>query len=222
MPTPFNMRRILLVCSTILLLDPVLNAQEVTPKTFAYTCINGENFTAHFKDHHVRLYFDTTTVKLPQVRTASGVKFEDKSTTFWAKGNEAMLMRRGASSNRCSIDHNASEWESARLDGADFRGFGDGGKWTLLTFHKGEGILLTNEYGTKSYTFKQGKLNAGFKQSSRTLLAENGQNSVAINLTDEPCTVPGSEQVYPTKIYIILNKMYKLRGCGKALTPPAE
>lgn len=222
MPSSPTLKSVMIACCTSLILSFPLHAQENTPKTFAYTCIDRVDFTARFENHTVRIYLKDRTIELPQVQTASGIKFEDNSTTFWAKGNEAMLMRRGLSSSRCSIDHNRSVWESARLDGADFRGFGERGKWTLLTFRKAEGILLSNEYGTRSYTFTQGKFTLGLRDNSRTLLAKNSAHSVAINFTDKPCTEPGNEEIYPTTVFIILDKMYKLHGCGKALVPPAK
>lgn len=57
---------------------------------FAYTC-DGLRFAAQIDSGAVRLFLPERTVRLPQVRAASGVKYAGPGVTFWAKGKEALL-----------------------------------------------------------------------------------------------------------------------------------
>lgn len=210
-------RKILIGAIAAIVSNSMLSAEETAQKTFAYSCSNGQQITAQYFHNSVKLYLPDETVKLPLVRSASGVKFENDAITFWAKNNEALLLERGRHNISCEIDDNASIWEAARLEGADFRGIGSQRGWELLTYQQGKGIVLTVDYGFKSLVFRNGTTYPAFKQHPTVILAKNKKHEVHIELSETECRDGKKEQTYPVSVFIVVDNLYKLRGCGKPL-----
>lgn len=64
---------------------------------FEYECPDGTRFTAQFPPgaNKMKLELDGVGYELPQVQSGSGIRYSDGTTTFWGKGREAMLERKG-------------------------------------------------------------------------------------------------------------------------------
>ena len=70
------------------------------------------------------LFLPDTTLTLPHVRSGSGAKYGEGTTTFWSRGEEAFL-ERGSETVDCVINRRASIIEDAKLSGMDFRATGN-------------------------------------------------------------------------------------------------
>lgn len=68
--------------------------------TLAYHC-DGLEFTVRYEDDHVTLQTAQQTYTLPQVRSADGARFERDGSTFWSKGEDAMVTLAGKPYTNC-------------------------------------------------------------------------------------------------------------------------
>lgn len=197
-----------------LLVIPAM-AQNELPVTAAFKCTDGTAFTARYADNSVRLYLPGKTVKLPRTRSASGARYADGKTIYWTKGDEAMLIRRGFAASDCKIDTKATVWEAAKLDGADFRAIGDESGWELLIFS--DAMILTADYSTTNLVFKDASIFEDRRKNRTTYHAHTKEHSISVTLSRGPCKSTMSDDVYETKVTILLDQERTLNGCGKAL-----
>ncbi|HEY6362032.1 MAG TPA: MliC family protein [Vicinamibacterales bacterium] len=89
---------------------------------------NGGTVTTTFHGDRVTLELSDRNVTLPHVVAASGARYSDGVSTFWNKGNEAMLELDGRSRS-CRIVRDP--WQEARDRGVDFRAVGQEPGWHL-------------------------------------------------------------------------------------------
>ncbi len=195
----------------------ILQAEETAPRTYAYDCNNGTRLTARFENDTLWLFLPEKTVHLPHAPTASGTKYADANTTFWTRGNEAMLLRRGRQNTSCRVDRKASVWEAAKLDGFDFRAVGNEPGWTLLIAGGGEGIILTTDYGTKSYIFKNGTTYEDKRKKQTTIQATTRKHKLKVLLQASPCIDSMSGEEFETTVTLLLDDTKEFNGCGQAL-----
>jgi membrane-bound inhibitor of C-type lysozyme len=72
-----------------------LKAQKpaTAPRLLVYQCSGGQGFVVEVdeKGDSALLKMDGQSVKLPQVPSGSGAKYNDGKTTLWTKGDEAFV-----------------------------------------------------------------------------------------------------------------------------------
>lgn len=90
-----------------IMVERVVNANTVVPplarKGVAFKCDEIE-FIAKFEANKVQILLAGRSLTLPQVISGSGARYADGSTTFWNKGNTALLEMNGISYKGCKTD----------------------------------------------------------------------------------------------------------------------
>ncbi|CAH0991938.1 hypothetical protein SIN8267_02053 [Sinobacterium norvegicum] len=183
--------------------------------TFVYQCGDQISFTAHGNDESKWLFLPGKTVELPKVAAASGEKYSDGETTYWSHGEETMLETAGQRYSDCLIDRRASIWESAKLQGVDFRAVGNEPGW-VLELGPDEQMTLVTNYGEEHIVFDlpQPEVNKANKTSYYS--AENDNYTIDVTITGSACNDDMSGDAFEATVEVNLNYQ-NLRGCGKAL-----
>jgi len=183
--------------------------------TYVYHCDGGYSFTARVTAADSWLFLPGATVRLPRVTSASGVKHSDGSTTFWSKGDVALLEHAGASYRNCRNDRRAAIWEHAKLNGADFRAVGNEPGWHMEISNKHD-IVLVSDYGQSRYQFDNATITASPGDRRTSYLADNGTNRIEVILVGETCQDTMADEDYETTVTVKLDDR-ELNGCGRPL-----
>jgi membrane-bound inhibitor of C-type lysozyme len=183
--------------------------------TYVYHCDTGYRFTARVNAADSWLFLPGITVRTPRVTSASGVKYSDGSTTFWSKGDKALLDHAGNSYRNCRNDRRAAIWEHAKLNGADFRAVGNEPGWHMEISNKHD-IALVSDYGQSRYRFDNATISTSQEGRRTSYLADNGSNRIEVILLGETCQDSMADDSYETTVTVILDDR-ELRGCGRPL-----
>lgn len=200
--------------------NPAANKTFV-PVTSAYDCVARERpFTIITQTTETGLTlfipepFVPRTMHLPRVESASGEQYESEGITAWTKGKEAMFLIDTVGVSECSYDAEAVLWETAKLGGADFRGFGKDPDWTLeirereqLEISIGEAPPLTAV--ALDIVTNEASLETVFQ-------SEYEGTSLIVTLSGEACSVASDSTWYATTVLITYGES-TYSGCGKAL-----
>lgn len=184
-------------------------------QTFVYECNDGSQFTARIEGEKVWLFLQSGTVSLPHVQAASGAKFSDGTTTYWSKGESALLERPGHERIECTNNRRKAIWEDAKLRGADFRAIGNEPGWNL-EISKGYGIVFVTNYGSDRYAFSLPEPVSD--QGSRTTVykvKEDG-HELEIILKGKRCADTMSGEQFETTVTVKFDGT-TLNGCGRPL-----
>ena len=193
-------------------------AMETTPKTasrtFVYECNDGYSFTARIEGEKAWLFLPGSTISLPHVKAASGVKYSDDTALFWSKGNEALL-EIDDSKYRCKNNRKQAIWEASKLDGNDFRATGNEPGWHLQ-IREGNKIEYVGDYGSTLYHFSDASYFTDQKARKTTYQASDGKHKLTLVLEGRLCRDSMSDDTYETTVMLIIDGK-TLHGCGKAL-----
>ena len=88
----------------LLFLHALSPAAEVHESVYRYSCINGLEFTAHYRVEEVMLVLPDQNLTLSLTHTNTGNTYTDKETTFWFDGSDATLLQRGRLTTFCDTD----------------------------------------------------------------------------------------------------------------------
>jgi len=180
--------------------------------TAVYECDDGTRLTLRTETGGAWLFLPEKSVELPPAPTETGHKYADENITFWYRGENGLLLRRGQRAAACTADPQAAEWEAAKLDGADFRAADKTGRWELLLFNGGEDIVLTAD-GNRRYVFKNGVTYVDKRKKQSIIRATTRTHALKVTLTGGTC----KSQKYDTAVIIVLDGKKKFAGCGRAL-----
>ena len=184
-------------------------------QTFVFECPGDYGFVARIEMDRAWLFLPGRTVKLPRVRSASGAKFAGDGTSFWSKGEEAMLETGDARYNNCRNNRAKAIWEHAKLNGADFRAIGNEPGWHMVISNKND-ILLVTDYGQTTFRFPDATVTPEPQKRMTTYNARSENDQVEVVITGETCTDTMSGESFPATATVRINdKNY--RGCGRAL-----
>lgn len=186
-----------------------------TARTFVYECPDDYSFVARTENNKIWLFLPGTTIELPRVTAASGVKYSDGKIIFWSKGNEALLQTADSRHTGCNNNPARAIWEHAKLNGVDFRATGNEPGWYLEISNQRD-ILLVTDYGQTSYQFTSATLLSEPRAESAVYHARNRQDSVEIVITARPCRDTMSGAAFASTVSVMINDK-QLAGCGKAL-----
>lgn len=197
-------------------IHPASDSQaQADPRTFVFECPNDFTFTARIEGQTAWLFLPGKTVSLPQVPSASGAKYSDGQTTFWNKGDAALLETGEDRHQECSNNRARAIWEHAKLNGVDFRAVGNEPGWHL-ELKRGETILLVSDYGQSRYTFETPTPLEDAKTGTTTYRVQNQEHDLEIQLQSRPCRDSMSGELLETKVTVNLDgRTYQ--GCGRAL-----
>jgi putative lipoprotein len=184
-------------------------------QTYVYECEDGTQFTARVEGDKAWLFLRSGTLSLPHVEAASGAKFSDGMTTYWSKGESAMLERRDHARTACSNNRRAAIWEDAKLRGADFRAVGNEPGWNL-EISRGNGIYFVTNYGSDKYTFAMPEPVSDKKAGTTSYSASTDGHKLSILLERGPCMDTMSDEQFETKVTVKFDEA-TLHGCGRPL-----
>ena len=148
---------------------------------------------------------------LPQVVSASGVRYDDGSVSFWTKGDTAMFERKGSPVVNCRDNRARSLIADARARGVTYRGQGNEPGW-ILEISPPATIVFNTSYGQERHVF-QGATVTGDAASGAEYRAANGANQIAVKVTRETCRddMAGTQFDYS---FVVQFGGRTYRGCG--------
>lgn len=150
-------------------------------------------------------------VEVMRVPSASGVKYSDGLTTFWSKGDSAMLIRAdGREDRNCKRDADAGVWEDARNRGVELRAQG-----------KGWWVEVDRESGVAFHADSLGKIHAPYVAPERKpdlgrdtyRLPDEGGHELVLVVEGRRCTPDGGGESMPLTVTAISHDS-QFKGCG--------
>ena len=191
------------------------SGDQNTPRTFVYQCSDSYTFVSRIGDDHAWLFLPGQTVKLPQVPSASGIKYSDRNISFRSKGERALLETTRTVHRNCVNNRSLAIWEHAKLNGVDFRGVGNEPGW-YLEIRNGESILFVTNYGDDHYLFDNPKLRSDPTTRETIYRAVSPRHRLEVLLKGEICQDSMADESYETRVRVDLNgQVYQ--GCGNPL-----
>jgi membrane-bound inhibitor of C-type lysozyme len=181
-------------------------------RTMVYDC-SGYRFIARLGPGEMAVWFEDRYVILSQVRSASGVKYQEGDILFWLKGEEGMLVRAEQQYRDCQQLPREAPWADAHRRGVDFRAVGNEPGWHLEIQH-GRAMLFVGDYGElRVSTPDPGEI---IQERVRVYHAVTEANDLRVEIVDELCLDTMQDDQYPAQVSVMLNgRLY--RGCGRAL-----
>jgi len=157
------------------------------------------------------LFLDDLSVNLPQVPAASGARYRGAEHDFRSKGESAILDV-GKQRYRCHRNSQRTVWETARLNGVEFRAQGNEPGWTLeISEHS---LYMNGDYGAWQRRFVVPEPVVDDSGGVARYWLDDGSLDVLIRR--EPCVDSMSGMNFPSQVSVLLDgKSYQ--GCGRAL-----
>lgn len=183
---------------------------------FVYACSDGFGFTVAVGKDGALIFLPAGPVLLPHVPSGSGARYANESTTFWSKGEEAMLLLAGVERRGCLSDRAAAIRESARLRGVDYRAVGNEPGWHLEITDEGFSRYV-GDYGATVIEFPTPRPGSPRNDGERTYIWSDGVSRIAVSLLPEPCQDTMADLDYPWTASIDVNGRV-LNGCAWALS----
>ena len=184
-------------------------------KTLVYECADYE-FIARLGPGEMAVWLEDRYLVLSQVRSASGVKYEEGDTVFWMKGAEASLLLDGQRFSDCQLNPARAPWEDARRRGVNFRAVGNEPGW-YLEIHREQHLLFVGNYGMQRLMVDDpGEQRQG---NMRSYHAVQAGNELQVEIVDESCTDSMKGDHFPSGVLVVLNGR-KYRGCGRDMAYP--
>jgi membrane-bound inhibitor of C-type lysozyme/uncharacterized membrane protein len=188
---------------------------EAAWQTRVFECTDGFNFVTRLGAEQAWLFLPGDSLSLSHVRSASGAKYSDGTTTFWSKGDEAMLYFDGQTRSGCRNNRARAIWEEAKLNGVEFRAVGNEPGW-FLEITPAEQIVFVSSYGETRYVFPTPDPLVDQQAHLTSYETRNKRHELTIVLKGQACRDTMSGEWFETTVTVRLDdKLY--RGCGKAL-----
>jgi membrane-bound inhibitor of C-type lysozyme/uncharacterized membrane protein len=191
--------------------------QRPQGKTMVYEC-DGNEFIALLGPGEMAMWLEGRYIILSQVRSASGVKYEEGDTVFWIKGEEAMLVIDNQQYGGCQLVPGRVPWEDARRRGVDFRAVGNEPGW-YLEIQRGRQILFVGDYGMQRVMVPDPQEEQ--LGPTRSYHAITEANDLRVEIVDGSCTDTMKGDSFPSQVLVYLNGT-ALPGCGRSLAYPWE
>ena len=199
--------------------QPKSGAFEADPRplgrTLVYECL-GNEFLARLGPGEMAIWIGDEYRILSQVRSASGVKYEEGDIQFWSKGDEASIRVRGQLYPECVVVPERAPWEDARRRGVNFRAVGNEPGW-YLEWQEGRQLLYVGSYGSERILLPDPGVQ--WQEGVRLIQAREGGQEVIVEIQTEACMDSMSGRQYPASVSLVVNGN-PLKGCGMDLTIP--
>lgn len=152
---------------------------------------------------------------LPQVRAASGVRYQDATMQFWTKGDGATFERQPGTTTECRENRSQSLLEDARVRGITFRGTGNEPGW-LLEIGPDNRLMFEDGYGSMRVVFQS--LPPRSDSPPGVTVHENTSSAqrLKVTLRRQKCADTMSDETFPYTVDIEIDGV-KRRGCGRSL-----
>lgn len=184
-------------------------------KTMVYECADYE-FIARLGPGEMAVWLEDRYIILSRVPSASGVKYQEGSTAFFSKGDEAMLELDGERYTSCELAPARAPWEDARRRGVNFRAVGNESGWHL-EIQQGRQILFVSDYGMRRVMVPD----PGEKLDGEVRIyhAITDAHDLRVEIVEEDCRDTMKGDRYPSEVSVQINgKLYL--GCGRDLEIP--
>lgn len=195
--------------------DPLSAKLTSQTATYVYECTDGSTFVSRIEGETAWLFLPTGTISLPHIPSGSGTKYTDGKTTFWSKGEEAMLEVGEGIRQNCRNNRVLAIWEDAKLRGVDFRAVGNEPGWNL-EISAGGSIVFIGDYGQTEYRFSTPDPVEDQDAGKTTYTVADGRHELVIVLEGRACMDTMSGESFETMVTVVLDGK-ELRGCGRAL-----
>ncbi len=196
---------------------PFLPDQRPLAQTLVYECL-GYEFVARVGPGEMAVWLEDEYLVLSQVRSASGVKYEEGDVIFWTKGEDATLFLRGQRYGECQLNPARAPWEDARRRGVDFRSVGNEPGW-VLEIQDDKQLLFVGDYGMNRIMIPDPGAQA--VDGGRVYHAVTEANELIVAIDGQECRDSMSGETFPRSVTVTVNgKM--LSGCGMDLDNPWE
>jgi putative lipoprotein len=188
-------------------------SQETTVR--AYDCGNELYVVAEFRPatDDVWLFLPGKSGSLPHVPSASGAKYDDGETTFWAKGDKASVDT-GNGVQPCVENRRRSTVESAKLRGNDYWATGNEPGWSLELGP--ERIVFTTDYGESRYESTTPEPVSDRSSRTTTWSAIVEGHDLVVTIRAERCADTMSDETFENRVEVRLDERI-FSGCGQAL-----
>lgn len=199
--------------------DPVqtTGTRSNTLQAHVWNCADGTSIQTRnlTSPPAVTLRAGADTRTLPQMRAASGVRYEDATMLFWTKGDSATFQRKPGNATECRENRSLSLLEDARVRGITFRAVGNEPGW-LLEIGPENRVMFEDGYGSIRVVFQS--LAPRSNTQPGVTLYENSSSAyrMKITLRQQTCADTMSDETFPYTVDIEVEGA-KRRGCGRAL-----
>jgi putative lipoprotein len=183
--------------------------------TLVYAC-EGYEFIARLGPGEMAVWLEDRYVVLSQVRSASGVLYEEGDVSVWSKGDEALLNIDQQRYQSCHLVPARIPWEDARRRGVDFRAQGNEPGWSL-ELKEGSQLLFVEDYGSLRVLIPA----AGETRADGIRVYDGNADATAlrVEIDDSSCVDTMSGDIFPASVVVTLNnRVYS--GCGQTLDYP--
>lgn len=186
--------------------------------TSYFECPGNVDIPVHFDHDRAWLFLPGETVNLPQLPSASGIKYSDGSYTFWSKGESGSFWLGNTTYTDCRNNRAKASWEHAKLTGGHFRALGNEPGWILEIYS--DRIVYITAYGQSSTTINSPHFKIT-KASKKTIYqtindTTNDVTPLIIELTPGPCFDSMSGEEFSTSVKIVSHSSTH-HGCGNPL-----
>ena len=188
---------------------------QTAARTYVYECSDGYGFVARIQGEKVWLFLPEKTVSLPHVPSGSGAKYHEGRTTYWSKGDEALLEFGDHKHTNCKNNRAKAIWEDAKLRGVDFRAVGNEPGWNLEIIQR-EKIVFVGDYGQTRFVFIHPERSIEQQGRKAVYTAKNNQHELSAVIMGRRCFDTMSGEPFESTVTVILDGK-KYDGCGKAL-----
>ncbi|MEM1111138.1 MAG: MliC family protein [Pseudomonadota bacterium] len=186
-------------------------------QTLVYECL-GYEFIARMGPGEMAVWLDDEYRVLSQVRSASGVKYQEGDIVFWSKGEDAMLMIGPDRYGDCALAPARAPWEDARRRGVNFRASGNEPGW-YLELKEGEQILFVGNYGGQRLLLPEPGVQ--WDDGVRLYQTRNDAHEIILEIRTQTCRDSMRGDEYPATVSLLVDGR-ALSGCGTDLVFPWE
>jgi len=195
--------------------------QSATPRNtlqaHVWQCADG--VTVHTRNlaspPGIALRSGNETRTLPQVRAASGVRYEDHTMQFWTRGNAATFERKPGKSVECREIRSQSLLEDARVRGVTFRGTGNEPGW-LLEIGPANRLMFEDGYGSMRVVFQSLPPRTDSPPGITVHESSSSAQRLKVTLQLQTCADTMADETFPYTVNIEIDGV-KRRGCGRSL-----
>jgi len=195
--------------------DAAAAAAEQT-LAFVYVCADGTRFVSKLKGARLWLFLPDKTLALKPRRSSAGLVYSNAGVTLADIGKKhARLRIDGQPKQDCLLDRRQSVWESAKLNGVDFRAVGNEPGW-YLEIRNSRSITLVSNYATETYRFTAPQPVVDQQTGSAFYRMQGNGHELTVTLRAASCQDSMSGESFETSVELRLDGQV-LKGCGRAL-----
>jgi len=203
--------------------DDSLEGWESDPRPMAQTLVyecpdHGEGtyeFITRRGPGEMALWLEDRYLVLSQVRSASGVKYEEGDVVFWMKGDESSLDDGTHRYRGCRLAPWRAPWEDARRRGVGFRAVGNEPGWYLEITQGGE-MLYVGDYGSVRIVIMDPAIQE--EKGVRIYHGTAENHRLRVEVVEGICVDSMKGDSFPYQVILQVDGN-GLQGCGRGLKP---